>query len=244
MSGRVRMEPEESHARSRTHAIHVAVPLSAVVAVEDREVHLSAVAIRIASHDGPGSDRLRARATAMDSAAPPEQRQRLLDLALRARTLAQRIFWLRREADAVVDAARPISPCATGCSHCCHTDVAVAEAEARVIGQAIGRPTASLPQALQIGVEFEANVHAFRDRFVGESCVFLEAGRCAIYRHRPLACRKLVSLDDDALLCRLVPGQPIEVPYLNVLGEDLAYAVAVGVNAKVADIREWFPMGR
>lgn len=237
------MDINEPISSVTTNVVRSAGSPSAVVEPEERNAHLAAVAIRIASHDGTGSDRLRARAMEMDSAAPLEQRQRLIDLALRARTVAQRIFWLRREADAVIDAARSISPCAAGCSHCCHTGVAVAESEARVIGQALGRPPAFLPQALQMGVEFESNVQAFRERFVGQPCVFLEAGRCAIYRHRPLACRKLVSLDDDALLCRLVPGQPIEVPYLNVLGADLAYAVVVGVNAKVADIREWFPMG-
>ena len=48
----------------------------------------------------------------------------------------------------------------------------------QMIGLAIDRPPASLPQALQIGAESEANVQAFCDRFVGQLGVVLEAGRC------------------------------------------------------------------
>ena len=41
-------------------------------------------------------------------------------------------------------------------------------------------------------------------------------------------------------MCQLVPGEGIAVPYLNVQSEQVAYAVAMGMHANMADIRDWF----
>ena len=74
-------------------------------------------------------------------------------------------------------------------------------------------------------------------------CAFLVDDRCSIYEHRPLACRHLFNVDVDNLLCQLVPGVAIEVPYLGMQGEQVAYVSAMGANARLADIRDWFPVG-
>ena len=51
------MKVEEPLACLETHAADLALT-GAVVGPEERDAHLGAVAIRIASHDGTGSDRL------------------------------------------------------------------------------------------------------------------------------------------------------------------------------------------
>ncbi len=47
----------------------------------------------------------------------------------------------------------------------------------------------------------------------GTSCPFLRDSACSIYAHRPTVCRTLLNLDDDALLCELVDGVEVLVPY-------------------------------
>jgi len=85
-----------------------------------------------------------------------------------------------------------------------------------------------------------AKRHSMRDMYFGVPCTFLVESKCSIYEHRPLACRQQFNFDDDNLVCQLVPGEGIAVPYLNVQSEQVAYAVAMGMHANMADIRDWF----
>ena len=129
----------------------------------------------------------------------------------------------------------------------------MAEPEAREIGRAIGRKPANvatdryltaaqtLSEDLRDNAAAEDMRNAINDGAFGVPCTFLVDNQCSIYANRPMACRYQFSVDDDDLLCRLVPGQPIRVPYLNLQGEQAAYASAMGYNARMADIRDWFP---
>lgn len=76
---------------------------------------------------------------------------------------------------------------------------------------------------------------------MGTPCTFLAAGRCSIYEHRPISCRLQINVDVDDLLCRLVPGEAITVPYLDTRTEKVASLLILGANARIADIRDWFP---
>ncbi|RCW65155.1 hypothetical protein DES41_11379 [Pseudorhodoferax soli] len=55
-----------------------------------------------------------------------------------------------------------------------------------------------------------------------------------------MACRLLLNLDDDDLLCRLVPGQDIPVPYANSGQLKTLYLMAQA-STPLADIRDFFP---
>jgi hypothetical protein len=55
-----------------------------------------------------------------------------------------------------------------------------------------------------------------------------------------MVCRVHVSLDDDDLLCRLVPGQDVPVPYADTR-QVQAIFLAAQLGHTVADIREFFP---
>lgn len=87
-----------------------------------------------------------------------------------------------------------------------------------------------------------ARQHQLQQRHFGQSCPFLDSqGSCSIYRERPIACRLHMNLDEDDLLCR--PGKAVEVnvPSLDVTVEKAHYLLALGLNSRLADIRDWFP---
>jgi Fe-S-cluster containining protein len=219
----------------------------AVIPPEEREAHMAKVRSRLEA----GDDDARTRANELSKLLPAAQRERLVAQAMKARTAVQRVHWLRREADMVVAAAEDVSACKEGCSSCCHIGVSVTESEAVVIGRAIGRTPRHLPDdraftpAEFLGAEDgEARLQELRARIdadhFGVPCTFLKDGSCSIYEHRPLACRHLINLDVDDLLCRLVPGESIKVPYVNMQSQQMAYVVSMGAGARIADIRDWF----
>lgn len=158
---------------------------------------------------------------------------RLLSVAVHAPSAAKRVTWLHRAADAVVAAYGPHAACTRGCSHCCHIPVAMSAAEARVLGKAIGR--APVPSAHHTPIRVEG---------YSSPCPFLHDGACSVYAHRPTVCRTHLNLDVDDLLCRLIPGQAVPVPYLDTRAFAVASLEIEPSRDAWADIRQWFPSGR
>lgn len=162
-----------------------------------------------------------------------------------------RVHWLRQAAKTFAEAVEPLSGCRNGCSACCYQSVHLTEAEARVMAKELGLRLA------------EPKYSGEPDgRYQGEPCVFLLDGRCGIYESRPMACRLLFNMDTDDLLCHIIPGSPMNVPYANTSTLHLLYLEAHlgkihAVNAqaveqqlsiatdrlKMADVREFFPSG-
>ena len=124
--------------------------------------------------------------------------------------------------------------CSAGCNHCCHVNVLVPRAEAKLIAKAIGRQVSEPSQLYSIGEPGDRVSH------MGEPCTFLVAGRCSIYAHRPLVCRTLVNMDSVPLLCELVPDMQVPVPYLNTTEFQGLFAY-VTQQEDFADVRDWFP---
>ena len=183
-------------------------------------------------------------------------RQAFGDLALNARDTIAKVHWLRAEADLVNQAVMPVSPCRTGCSHCCYQGLAIARGEAEVIARELGRELAEPPAERKVvaadlvALGGEEAIEQLRQRtalirstYGGVACVFLQDGRCSIYAHRPVACRLHISLADSGEPCRIVRGEePVSVPYVNVEQERDLYILALGRQSiELADIRDWFP---
>lgn len=166
----------------------------------------------------------------------------LLVQATNAKTATQRVHWLRKSAQAITGAVAPLAACRKGCSHCCSISVVISRAEATVIAKETGR-TLSAAAGFEVDLEsdeIERAREAMTQKYKGTPCVFLEAGQCQIYEHRPLACRLLLNLDEDDLLCQLVPdAEPPRVPYLNTRAHELRALLAFG-NQQYDDIRAWF----
>jgi len=128
--------------------------------------------------------------------------------------------------------------CRRGCSHCCHTQVAMSVTEAEMLGMAIGRKPKNVAMRREPG-HYDAQPYGYHT-----PCTFLKDNECTIYEHRPLACRKLVNGDIDDLLCKLTtpPGPP--VPYIDRTEFDFVGVTIVAGkdgHVKSADIREYFP---
>lgn len=156
--------------------------------------------------------------------------QRLLGVAAQASSGAKRIMWLHRAAETAASAFGAHAACKPGCSHCCHIPVKISATEARALGKAIGRDPAPIANHQPVTIEgYEA------------PCPFLGESTCSIYAHRPTVCRTHLNLDVDELLCKLIPGQAVPVPYLDTrLFAMVSFQIEPNRQAW-ADIRQWFP---
>lgn len=168
----------------------------------------------------------------------------LLKAARNARSNAQRVEWLRRAAAAWAAPYEPIAACRKGCAHCCRISVAITRNEAELIGKATGRSVAKVdaPSVYEIGsaaeaVEFQAKMDAVLRT---TPCPFLLDEACSTYAHRPMACRTYFNLDDDALLCQVVPGHTVDVPHADYRTL-LAHSFGMQASSPIADIRDFFP---
>lgn len=175
-----------------------------------------------------------AHAQAVTAQIPPPDSRAIftrLDQAAASNRPGKRIRLILEAADLLVAPALPLAPCRKGCSHCCHQAVTITEAEARKLAEVSGRNIAALPRDIVPSTDAE---------LAGVPCPFLVDGACSVYAVRPLACRLLINLDRDALLCQIVPGQPAQVPYLDTRQfAQLAAVLLQGQN--LADVRQFFP---
>lgn len=172
------------------------------------------------------------RAVKRISSVDPRVKQhatRLLQTALQAGTAAKRVMWLQRAADVMGQGYAGISACKAGCSHCCLIPVKISQAEAQVLGKALGR--APTPQGIHNTAPAPGDWWP---------CTFLKDNQCSIYAHRPAVCRSHLNVDQDDLLCRPLPDASVPVPYLDVTPFVVASVAAAG-NSPWADIRQWFP---
>ena len=155
---------------------------------------------------------------------------RLLNASVQASTNAKKVLWLHRAADAFAAAIEPVAACRAGCSHCCHIPIKISATEARAIGKAIGRSPLPLHDH-----------HELPTMGYDAPCSFLKDSVCSIRSHRPAVCRTHFNVDVDDLLCQLVPGQAIPVPYADTRQFAVASAMIERDSRSWADIRQWFP---
>lgn len=169
---------------------------------------------------------------------------RLLEQAANSGTAGKRVAWLRKAADMVNAFAEPIAACRRGCNSCCRIAVTISRAEALVISRETGARLNPQAGAVTLdNADAPGAIEALTKRAFGKPCTFLRAGACSIYASRPLACRLLINVDDDALLCQLIENHAPEVPYLNTSQQQAAAVAILGQHQDYDDIRHWFPNG-
>lgn len=176
---------------------------------------------------------------------PSREAEQLVKAAQKASTAAQRVIWLQRAASAWAKPIETVAACRKGCAHCCHISVTISAVEAAVIGRHTGvkpaQPDSSVHlQTLQDMQQALSEIQKISARTEPSPCPFLVNDACSIYEARPMACRLLLNLDDDALLCQLIPGQAVPVPYANSDQLKTIYLMAQ-VASPLADIRDFFP---
>ncbi|MDK2973927.1 MAG: uncharacterized protein PWP08_298 [Methanofollis sp.] len=109
----------------------------------------------------------------------------------------------------------------TGCGACCSevaggsNVVMVAPVEVRAVADAIGSTFAGVAEPYPESVETEDGTRYTFDwclRRDGGRCLFLEGGRCSVYRARPWICRTYpFMLDGDRLIVSACSGLGAEI---------------------------------
>lgn len=155
-------------------------------------------------------------------------------MAQKATTPQAKIIMLRRVADSLAEPMKGVAPCTKGCNSCCHIPVALTQVEAEHIAKETGAKL-SKPRKMSHKADRSMN---------GTRCTFLTRDGCSIYEFRPYTCRVHYSLDQDSLLCKIIPGEDIKAPYMNPHQYNILFlGTLFNEPPKVADIRSFFPNG-
>jgi Fe-S-cluster containining protein len=163
-------------------------------------------------------------------------RESLPALVESAELLDRKVIRLRKIADDAAGVIGPFTPCAKGCSACCHNPALVSEVEAQLIAQATGAKRASPRRIFDVGGGPEARREYFAP-YAGVACTFLQDGACSIYKDRPAVCRVQHSIENSPAGCD-GGRQPAAVDLTEVF---LAELQMMGRMMIYADIREFFP---
>ena len=177
-------------------------------------------------------------------ATTPKVGSTLLAKAHKTPRMTKRLRLIHQAVDAFVADPAAVSACRRGCSHCCRLpSIPITSAEARLLAQRTGRtvqePTYRMAiRDLIAGQEqvFAADGEA---RYAGTACPFLVNDACSVYEDRPTVCRTHMNMDDDPLLCEVVPGHPANVPYLNTIPLQ-AQVMMLQQDECLGDIRGFF----
>ena len=150
--------------------------------------------------------------------------------------LDRKVIRLRRIADAAARVIAPSTPCAKGCSACCHNPAIISELDAMQVASETGVVLATPSRVFDAAAGDEAR-RAYFSRYAGVACTFLKGNVCSIYRHRPVVCRVQHSLEDSAAGCD-GGRQPAAVDLTEIYA---AERHMLGSLMIYADIREFFP---
>lgn len=117
-------------------------------------------------------------------------------------TLAHISRGLHRDAERLLKAGKERAQiddeirCESGCAHCCHLAVAIAEPEAHELLEAAAAKGIVIDQArLTRQAQYKTDQSWLDQTHEERRCVFLgQDNRCQVYEARPLACRKYFSV--------------------------------------------------
>lgn len=134
------------------------------------------------------------------------------------------------------------TPCAVGCSACCHQAVVITKSEAIRIGEVVGRAPHMVPTFTKDTVE--QGLLATRQaedvkNFTGKPCPFLLDNQCSIYADRPMICRLHHSMYTDNRPCQ--HDAVHDVPAMSFSQLERAFVATEG-SFEAADIRTYFPV--
>jgi Fe-S-cluster containining protein len=163
-------------------------------------------------------------------------RESLPALVESAQPLDRKVIRLRQVADSAAKVIAPFTPCAKGCSACCHNPAIISEVDAMLVAEASGAPLAAPRRVFDVAAGEDAR-RAYVSHYAGVACTFLEDNVCSIYAHRPVVCRVHHSIENSAAGCangrqpEAVDLTELYLGELRMMGRMMIYA----------DIREFFP---
>jgi Fe-S-cluster containining protein len=86
---------------------------------------------------------------------------------------------------------KEFSPCKSGCTACCHTQVSVTQDEAELLAARITNGVKINSERLHMQSQVQNDQEAFYNlNFADRKCIFLnDEGLCSVYEDRPSVCR-------------------------------------------------------
>lgn len=167
----------------------------------------------------------------------------LIDKAQTASRATKRIRIILEAASAWGQELAAVAACQRGFSACCSIPVPTTSAEARhlssVSGHEMELPIGELSVRQYAQRPEQLRLDQTDDRAHSSACPSLKGHECSVYDVRPMVRRTHFSLADSALLCQVVPGQPVSVPFANATGLRVR-ALMMQSDEAFADIREFF----
>lgn len=143
--------------------------------------------------------------------------------------------------DRYAEYSRGLVACKSGCTYCCHAEVAMSGLEADYIAAHAG------VVKMKPFVLLDGKSGHYCDP--SRPCSFLApTGLCAIYEHRPMMCRTQWSFEGTSEPCSFAAPQDGSIAFLD-RGKSWpkpmeAYFALIEKHDKTwADIRQWFPNG-
>lgn len=139
----------------------------------------------------------------------------------------KKLTTLYRDVDEIFNHINKFTACSKGCSSCCHIPVSISELEVLHIENQTG---------------IKAKITSSSQNIHGQPCPFLRERACSIYEHRPLVCRKHVSLASTAYWCSIERSNELDQTMLNLTGvnEALEELLTCSGMGKIFDIRQKF----
>ncbi|MCZ6873289.1 MAG: YkgJ family cysteine cluster protein [bacterium] len=143
-----------------------------------------------------------------------------------------------RQADACIaqSPGRPAHACAAGCTFCCHLPVDMTVPEAlRIVAhlrQTLSSQAFATLHARLAATAGKINGLSYEDHSQAKiPCALLIDGSCAVYPHRPLACRAWSSTSRDGCENIFEHGDPVSMlPPLDMQAYEAVWEVAHGMT--------------
>jgi Fe-S-cluster containining protein len=125
--------------------------------------------------------------------------------------------------------------CKAGCSHCCYSRVDVTIEEAVLLAELVEHEGLELDNE-RLSAQVAAREDWDRLPHDRAACVFLDGstGRCRVYEHRPLVCRKYFALDNSDQC------DTVKHPAGKVLNWTVPYAEVI--QSAMFEVCDWGPL--
>lgn len=141
-----------------------------------------------------------------------ENLKRITDKLTKAKLIHQMVDEFNEEVFAH-PLVQELSPCKLGCTACCHTQVSVTDAEAKLLASRINNGVSIDQHRLQIQAKTKNNSNAFfKLKYEDRKCIFLgEDGGCRVYEDRPSVCRTNAVLGEASQCDTREGSQPLRL---------------------------------
>jgi len=117
-----------------------------------------------------------------------------------------------------------LTPCKSGCSHCCYIKIDVSSLEILNIKKNAKSIVKNIPKGKKIG----------------ESCPFLKNDSCSIYKYRPFTCRRHQIFLDTNIFCKEENDVGQQLLQFSEVDKSFSFILSEHGDLSMKDIRTYF----